>query len=101
MTVDFEREFDLARPDILTQQMSIELCGPGGVGVDEEWIVVSQEMTSSKGHTQQTAFFKAVNVKVRWSLVGSPIISFIDQLLLFRCLQFSLHIWVYEKGDMV
>ena len=64
MTVDFEREFDLARPEILTQQRSLELCGPAGIGVDEEWIVVSQELTSSKGHTQTTAFFKAVKVKV-------------------------------------
>jgi len=63
MTVDFEREFDLARPEVLTQQMALELCGPGGLALDEEWIVYSQELSSSKGHGQQTALVRAVNVK--------------------------------------
>ena len=64
MMVDFEREFDLARPEILTQHAALELCGPGGVAVDEDWIVVAQEMSSSKGHSQQTTLVKAVNIKV-------------------------------------
>ena len=65
MTVDFGHEFDLARPEVLTHQRALDLCGPGGLALDEEWIVYSQELSSSKGHTQLNPLVRAVNVKVR------------------------------------